>query len=164
MPSASARDLYAKYRDRLVQVRLMLKSASEQSISGSGFVVQPDEGKGCIVGHQLPCGVPHSPLVRPNTGLNFRQTNDALVEADLIAIDGRGDLAVLRTKSGSQPGWRAKTTLLSCTIPPAKAKTVSLGHPMGVAFPWSPGVNILQRAQGSSSTTTWCSPVRSIRA
>ena len=45
-PSASARDLFSRYKDRLVQVRVLLKSANEQSSLGSGFVVRDDGPKG----------------------------------------------------------------------------------------------------------------------
>ena len=45
-PSASARDLFSRYKDRLVQVRVLLNSANEQSSLGSGFVVKDDGPKG----------------------------------------------------------------------------------------------------------------------
>ena len=45
-PSASARDLFSRYKDRLVQVRVLLNSANEQSSLGSGFLVRDDGAKG----------------------------------------------------------------------------------------------------------------------
>ncbi len=45
-PSALARDLFSRYKDRLVQVRVLLDSANEQSSLGSGFVVKNEGAKG----------------------------------------------------------------------------------------------------------------------
>ena len=36
-PSTSARDLFSRYKDRLLQVRVLLNSANEQSALGSGL-------------------------------------------------------------------------------------------------------------------------------
>jgi S1-C subfamily serine protease len=140
VPSASARDLYAKYRDRLVQVRLMLKSASEQSILGSGFVVQADEGKGALLvtNYHVVSALAIDPA---KYRIELRQTNDVVAEAELIAIDVAHDLAVLRTKSGTQPGWRAKTAFELRDAPTVQGeKLYSLGHPMEVAFLISEGI------------------------
>ncbi|MBL8513482.1 MAG: trypsin-like peptidase domain-containing protein [Betaproteobacteria bacterium] len=145
VPSAPARDLYAKYRDRLVQVRLLLKSASEQSIAGSGFVVQADDGKGALLvtNYHVVSALAIDPA---KYRIELRQTNDAVAEAELIAIDVAHDLAVLRTRpaaktDASSSTWRAKVAFdLRDTLPAQGERLYSLGHPMGVAFLISEGI------------------------
>ena len=96
-PSASARDLFSRYKSRLVQVRVLLNSANEQSSLGSGFVVRDDGPKGVwlITNYHVVSSLAINP---EKFRLELRPTSERAVKATLVAVDVIHDLAVLRTE------------------------------------------------------------------
>jgi serine protease Do len=137
-PSASARDLFSRYKDRLVQVRVLLNSANEQSSLGSGFVVRDDGPKGVWIVTNY--HVISSLAIDPEKfRIELRPTSERSVKATLIAIDVVHDLAVLRTEpTDAQTTWPAFALRDS---PVGQGERVfSLGNPLELGFLISEGI------------------------
>lgn len=140
-PSASARDLFSRYKDRLVQVRVLLNSANEQSSLGSGFVVRDDGPKGAWIVTNY--HVISSLAIDPEKfRLELRPTSERSVKAKLIAIDVVHDLAVLRTEpseaSEVQTTWPA-FALRESALGQGE-RVFSLGNPLELGFLISEGI------------------------
>jgi serine protease Do len=137
-PSASARDLFSRYKDRLLQVRVLLSSASEQSSLGSGFVVRDDGAKGAWVVTNY--HVISSLAINPDKyRIELRGTNGRNVKAQLVALDVIHDLAVLKTEpSAETPAWNVfalrETPLVQGN------KIFSMGNPLELGFLISEGI------------------------
>lgn len=137
-PSASARDLFSRYKDRLVQVRVLLNSANEQSSLGSGFVVRDDGPKGVWIVTNY--HVISSLAIDPEKfRIELRPTSERSVKATLVAIDVVHDLAVLRTEpTEAQTTWPAFALRDS---PVGQGERVfSLGNPLELGFLISEGI------------------------
>ena len=137
-PSASARDLFSRYKDRLVQVRVLLNSANEQSSLGSGFVVRDDGPKGVWLLTNY--HVVSSLAINPDKfRIELRPTSEVAVKATLVAVDVIHDLAVLRAEpaSGSKP-W--PVFALRDGAPAQGERIFSLGNPLELGFLISEGI------------------------
>lgn len=140
-PSASARELFSRYNDRVVQVRVLRDSANEQSSLGSAFVVRADaDGSAWFVTNYH---VVSSLAIHPDKfRLELRLPNDRAVKAKLVAIDVIHDLAVVQSVPDA--------TLNTATTWPALAlrdkpltqgeKIFSMGNPLEVGFLISEGI------------------------
>lgn len=141
-PSASARDLFSRYKDRLVQVRVLLNSANEQSSLGSGFLVRDDGVKGAWVLTNY--HVISSLAIDPQKyRIELRGTNDVRVKAKLVALDVRHDLAVLHIAASSESVKGAlpwNTFSLRDAPLPQGNKIFSLGNPLELGFLISEGI------------------------
>ena len=137
-PSASARDLFSRYKDRLLQVRVLLNSANEQSSLGSGFVVRDDGAQDAWVLTNY--HVISSLAIDPEKyRIELRGTNGRRVKAKLVALDVIHDLAVLRTEaSADAPAWNVFT--LRETPLAQGSKIFSLGNPLELGFLISEGI------------------------
>lgn len=137
-PSASARDLFSRYKDRLLQVRVLLNSANEQSSLGSGFVVRDDGAQGAWVLTNY--HVISSLAIDPEKyRIELRGANGRSVKAKLVALDVIHDLAVLRTEaSPDAPAWNVFT--LRETPLAQGSKIFSLGNPLELGFLISEGI------------------------
>ncbi len=137
-PSASARDLFSRYKDRLVQVRVLLNSANEQSSLGSGFVVRDDGPKGAWIVTNY--HVISSLAIDPEKfRLELRPTSERSVKATLVAIDVIHDLAVLRTEPTEAPAiWPAFA--LRDSVLGQGERVFSLGNPLELGFVISEGI------------------------
>lgn len=137
-PSASARDLFSRYKDRLVQVRVLLNSANEQSSLGSGFVVRDDGPKGAWIVTNY--HVISSLAIDPEKfRLELRPTSERSVKATLVAIDVIHDLAVLRTEPADVPSsW--PTFALRDSVLGQGERVFSLGNPLELGFVISEGI------------------------
>ncbi len=137
-PSASARDLFSRYKDRLLQVRVLLNSASEQSSLGSGFVVRDDGAKGAWILTNY--HVISSLAIDPDKyRIELRGTNGRNVKAQLMALDVIHDLAVLKT----EPNPDVKPWGVFSLREPALmqgSKIFSLGNPLELGFLISEGI------------------------
>lgn len=137
-PSASARDLFSRHKDRLLQVRVLLASASEQSSLGSGFVVRDEGAKGALVvtNYHVVSTLAMEPA---KYRIELRGTNERTVKANLIAVDVVHDLAVLRTEpAGDTSSWAAFE--LRDQPLPQGSKVYSLGNPLELGFLISEGI------------------------
>ncbi len=137
-PSASARDLFSRYKDRLVQVRVLLSSANEQSALGSGFVVRDDGAKGVWVLTNY--HVISSLAIDPEKfRIELRPTSERAVKATLVAVDVIHDLAVLRAEPAEgSPPWPA-FALRSGALAQGE-RVFSLGNPLELGFLISEGI------------------------
>ncbi len=137
-PSASARDLFSRYKDRLVQVRVLLSSASEQSSLGSGFVVRDDGPKGVWIVTNY--HVISSLAIDPDKfRIELRPTSERSVKATLVALDVIHDLAVLRTEPiGESSPWPA-LALRDVALGQGE-RIFSLGNPLELGFLISEGI------------------------
>ncbi len=138
-PSASARDLFSRYKDRLLQVRLLLNSANEQSSLGSGFVVRDDGPKGAWVVTNY--HVISSLAIDPEKyRIELRGTNGQSVKAQLVALDVIHDLAVLRTEPGQELTKPWNVFALREAPLTQGSKIFSLGNPLELGFLISEGI------------------------
>ena len=137
-PSASARDLFSRYKDRLVQVRVLLNSANEQSSLGSAFVVRDDGAKGVwlLTNYHVVSSLAINP---EKFRIELRPTSERTVKATLVAVDVIHDLAVLRTEplSDAQP-WPVFS--LRDGAPAQGERIFSLGNPLELGFLISEGI------------------------
>lgn len=137
-PSASARDLFSRHKERLLQVRVLLASASEQSSLGSGFVVRDegDQGAWVVTNYHVVASLAIEPQ---KYRIELRGTNERNVKAQLVAVDVIHDLAVLRTEPTPSPvPWSAFA--LRDTPLTQGTKVFSLGNPLELGFLISEGI------------------------
>ncbi|HET7774653.1 MAG TPA: serine protease, partial [Burkholderiaceae bacterium] len=140
-PSASARDLFSRTKDRIVQVRVLLASASEQSSLGSGFLVRDDGAQGAWVltnYHVISALAIHPDKYR----IELRGTNERKVRAQLMAVDVIHDLAVLRTDPppAGAPGVPWNVFALRDTALVQGSKVFAMGNPLELGFVISEGI------------------------
>ena len=137
-PSASARELFSRYKDRLVQVRVLLNSANEQSSLGSGFVVRDDGQKGVwlLTNYHVVSSLAINP---EKFRIELRPTSERTVKATLVAVDVIHDLAVLRAEpasgSASWPAFALRDDALT-----QGERIFSLGNPLELGFLISEGI------------------------
>ena len=137
-PSASARDLFSRYKDRLVQVRVLLTSANEQSSLGSGFVVRDDGPKGVwlVTNYHVVASLAINP---DKFRIELRPTSERAVKATLVAVDVIHDLAVLRAEpaavAAQWPAFDLRETALV-----QGERVFSLGNPLELGFLISEGI------------------------
>jgi len=137
-PSASARDLFLRYKERLLQVRVLLASASEQSALGSGFVVRSEGAQGALVLTNY--HVVSSLAVEPQKyRIELRGANEHKVAAKLVAVDVVHDLAVLRTEPAADaPAWTAFALRDQPLV--QGSKVYALGNPLELGFLIAEGI------------------------
>ncbi len=136
--SASARDLFSRYKDRLVQVRVLLNSANEQSSLGSAFVVRNDGDKGIwlLTNYHVVSSLAINP---EKYRIELRPTSEVTVRATLVAVDVIHDLAVLHVGSvGDAASW--PTFALREPVLQQGEKVFSLGNPLELGFLISEGI------------------------
>jgi S1-C subfamily serine protease len=137
-PSTSARELFARTRDGIVQVRVLLASANEQSSLGSGFVVRDDlrAGAWVVTNYHVVADLAIDPI---KYRIELRGTNERRTHASLVAIDVIHDLALLRIDPmvRNDP-WQ---TFPLREDPLAQgAKVFALGNPLELGFLISEGI------------------------
>ncbi len=137
-PSASARDLFSRNKERLLQVRVLLASASEQSSLGSGFVVRDegDQGAWVVTNYHVVSAMAVEPQ---KYRIELRGTNERNVKAQLVAVDVIHDLAVLRTEPAPHAA-RWNVFPLRDTPLAQGTKVFSLGNPLELGFLISEGI------------------------
>lgn len=137
-PSASARDLFSRNKERLLQVRVLLASASEQSALGSGFVVRDDAEQGAwvVTNYHVVSAMAIDPQ---KYRVELRGTNGRNVKAQLVAVDVIHDLAVLRTEPTPNAA-RWNVFALRDTPLAQGTKIFSLGNPLELGFLISEGI------------------------
>lgn len=137
-PSTSARELFARTRDRIVQVRVLLASANEQSSLGSGFVVRDDPRAGAwvVTNYHVVADLAIDPI---KYRIELRGTNERRTHASLVAIDVIHDLALLRIDPMvERDPWQ---TFPLRDEPLAQgAKVFALGNPLELGFLISEGI------------------------
>jgi S1-C subfamily serine protease len=137
-PSAPARDLFSRYKDRLVQVRVLLNSASEQSSLGSGFVVRDAGAQGAwvLTNYHVISSLAIDPA---KYRIELRGTNGRNVKARLVALDAIHDLAVLHMESDAKSApWNVLA--LRDSAPSQGSRIYSLGNPLELGFLISEGI------------------------
>lgn len=137
-PSASVRDLFFRNKERLLQVRVLLSSANEQSALGSGFLVRDDGDGGAwvVTNYHVVSALAIDPK---KYRIELRGTNERSVRAQLIAVDVIHDLAVLRIDPSPQAApW--KTFALREQPLTHGSKVFSLGNPLELGFLISEGI------------------------
>jgi serine protease Do len=137
-PSAPARELFSRYKERLVQVRVLLNSANEQSSLGSGFAVRDDGANGAwfITNYHVVSSLAINP---EKFRIELRPTSERSVKATLVAVDVIHDLALLRAEpvSGTAP-WPVFS--LRDGVQQQGEKIFSLGNPLELGFLISEGI------------------------
>ncbi|CAN7618190.1 S1C family serine protease [Acidovorax delafieldii] len=126
--SRDARRIYELSRDKLVQIRTLLRNANTQASIGSGFFVSAD---GLIVTN---FHVASQLALEPERYRGVYVTMDGQEgEVELLAFDVQRDLAVLRAKgrTAAAPvlGFRPTTDALA-----QGERIYSLGNPLDIGF------------------------------
>ncbi len=136
-PSASARELFSRYKDRLVQVRVLLNSANEQSSLGSGFVVRDDGANGVwvLTNYHVISSVAIDP---EKFQIELRPATQRTIKAQLVAVDVIHDLAVLRTQATDGAAWPAFSLRAGPLV--QGERVFSLGNPLELGFLISEGI------------------------
>lgn len=141
-PSTSARDLFSRYKDRLLQVRVLLNSANEQSALGSGFVVRSQDIKDNAGATWVLTNyhVISSLAIEPdNYRIELRGTNGRTARAQLMALDVIHDLALLRVEADQGAAWPNVFSLRDAPLAQG-SKIFSLGNPLELGFLISEGI------------------------
>jgi serine protease Do len=138
-PSVSARELFGRTKDRIVQVRVLLASASEQSSLGSGFLVRDDGAQGAwvLTNYHVISALAIDP---ERYRVELRGTNERTVKAQLMALDVIHDLAVLRTEPAKDNVKPWNVFALRDTPLVQGTKVFSLGNPLELGFLISEGI------------------------
>jgi serine protease Do len=137
-PSNSARELFSKNKERLLQVRVLLASANEQSSLGSGFLVQDSVTNSAwvVTNYHVVSALAIDP---EKYRIELRSTSERTVRAALFAVDVIHDLAVLRIDA-SAPDATWKTFALRDKALEQGSKVFSLGNPLELGFLISEGI------------------------
>lgn len=141
-PSTSARDLFSRYKDRLLQVRVLLNSANEQSALGSGFVVRDPAEKNNSGATWVLTNyhVISSLAIEPDKyRIELRGTNGRTAKAQLMALDVIHDLALLRVEADQGAVWPNVFSLRDAPLAQG-SKIFSLGNPLELGFLISEGI------------------------
>jgi serine protease Do len=147
-PSAPARDLFARHKASLVQVRVLLSSADQQSSLGSGFFVSNPSGSGVLImtNYHVVSALALDPA---KYRLEVRRTDEQAARATLLAIDVHNDLAVLRLDDSvptAKSSDKAKTfapgpaLVVRNNLPRQGERVYALGHPLELGFLIAEGV------------------------
>ncbi len=139
-PSSSARALFSRSKDGIVQVRVLLASAGEQSSLGSGFLVRDDGARGAwvVTNYHVVSALAIDPQ---KYRIELRGSNQRVTRARLVALDVVHDLAVLRTEpeaSASNTAWQVLTLREAPLV--QGSKVFSLGNPLELGFLISEGI------------------------
>jgi serine protease Do len=139
-PSSSARALFSRSKDGIVQVRVLLASAGEQSSLGSGFLVRDDgaEGAWVVTNYHVVSALAIDPQ---KYRIELRGSNQRVARARLVALDVVHDLAVLRTEpeaSNTATAWQVLTLREAPLV--QGSKVFSLGNPLELGFLISEGI------------------------
>jgi serine protease Do len=138
LASSSARDLFSRYKDRLVQVRVLLNSANEQSSLGSAFVVANGGQKGIwlLTNYHVVSSLAINPQ---KYHIELRPTSEVKINATLVAVDVIHDLAVLRAEPALDAATWPAFTLRDAALEQGE-KIFSLGNPLELGFLISEGI------------------------
>lgn len=139
-PSSSARALFSRSKDGIVQVRVLLASAGEQSSLGSGFLVRDDGAQGAwvVTNYHVVSALAIDPQ---KYRIELRGSNQRVARARLVALDVVHDLAVLRTEpeaSNTATAWQVLTLRDAPLV--QGSKVFSLGNPLELGFLISEGI------------------------
>ena len=139
-PSSSARALFSRSKDGIVQVRVLLASAGEQSSLGSGFLVRDDGAQGAwvVTNYHVVSALAIDPQ---KYRIELRGSNQRVARARLVALDVVHDLAVLRTEPEASTPPTAWQVLTLRDAPLVQgSKVFSLGNPLELGFLISEGI------------------------
>lgn len=127
--SASARRLYERSKNQLLQIRTLLKNQDSQASVGSGFVVSDD---GHIVTNYHV--ISQFALEPDSYRLRYATTDGQAGALELLDFDARRDLALLRAVGDGLKG-RGTLAFRPQSQPLAKGERIySMGNPHDVAF------------------------------
>jgi S1-C subfamily serine protease len=138
-PSATALQVYAQQKEKLVQVRVLLSAANEQSSLGSAFAVRSDpRGVWYVTNYHVVAELAIDPA---KYRLELRSTSGRTDKAQLMGIDVTHDLAVLLKPHGTLTAGTPSPVLdLQTQLPVQGAKVFALGNPLELGFLVSEGL------------------------
>ena len=135
--SSQAQDIYSHTRQKLVQIRTLLKTQESQSSVGSGFLVS-DEGHLITNYH-----VVSQYALRPDRNRLVYVTDDGQQgPLQLLALDVVNDLALVKPAKAGELTGRGAIAFRTAGQPlPRGARVFSLGNPLDVGFTVNEGAN-----------------------
>src|SRR5260221_435132 len=136
--SASARDLLARLRPSVVQIRSFFGGNAAEAEHGTGFAVAQDEF--LLTNSQVAAD---GTLSRESSRMKSRPADGQTGAIAVLAIDVRHDLAVVRA-TGLNPTPLAMRT----EIPPRGERAYSLGYPLDLGLVVTEGVSTSPRSSG----------------
>lgn len=135
--SLRAQEVYARSRQKLVQVRTLLKTQESQSSVGSGFLVS-DEGH-LITNYHV---VSQFALQPDRYRLVYATDDGQQGPLQLLAVDVVNDLALVKPARAGELAGRGRIAFRPAEEPlPRGAKVYSLGNPLDVGFTVNEGAN-----------------------
>ncbi|MBP6336240.1 MAG: trypsin-like peptidase domain-containing protein [Vitreoscilla sp.] len=135
--SSQAQDIYGRTRQKLVQIRTLLKTQESQSGVGSGFLVS-EEGHLITNYH-----VVSQFALRPDRSRLVYVTDDGQQgPLQLLAVDVVNDLALVKPAKAGELTGRGAIAFRPASQPlPRGARVYSLGNPLDVGFTVNEGAN-----------------------
>lgn len=133
-PSASAQRVYDAARDRLLQIRTLLRGQDSQASTGSGFIVSTDGH--AITNYHV---VSQAALQPKRYRLVYVGTDGEQGTLQLLAFDALHDLALIKlvpnAKGAVAPHARTPLTFRPRASAVARGERIySLGYPLDVGF------------------------------
>ncbi|MEO8136280.1 MAG: serine protease [Betaproteobacteria bacterium] len=129
--SEAARDVLARARPAIVQIKGFFGANTSQAFHGTGFAVAP--GGIFVTNYHV---VAQEVMYPDKYRLEYRAPDGATGSLDVLAIDVRHDLAVVRA------GNFAPTPLkLDSTVPAKGSRAYSIGFPLDVGLTITEGVS-----------------------
>jgi serine protease Do len=126
--TATAEQLYAAARPKLLQIRTLVASAGRQSSLGSGFLVSSDGL--AITNYHV---VSQFALEPATYRLEYATVDGAHGEVKLLAIDLANDLAVLRLGKHDGPFFQFSSRATGDGLPKGE-HLYSMGNPLDLGF------------------------------
>ncbi len=134
-PSGAAQRIYERTRERLLQVRTLLRTQDSQSSVGSGFLV--DDGRFIVTNYHV---VSQFALQPQRHRLVYASTDGRHGALELLAFDVVHDLALLRAVEPEAFAGRGAVVLRPADLPlPRGGRIFALGNPLDVGFALSEG-------------------------
>jgi S1-C subfamily serine protease len=129
--SEGAREILAQVRSSVAQIRGFFGSNTAQAFHGSGFAVGP--GGLLLTNYHVVAQKIHYP---DKYRLEYRTPEGATGAVDVLAIDVRHDLAVVRAAGFSPPPLHLETT-----VPVKGSRAYAIGFPLDVGLTITEGVS-----------------------
>ena len=129
--SESARDVLARARPSVVQIKGFFGNNSAQEFHGTGFAVAP--GGILLTNYHV---VAQEVIYPEKYRLEYRSTDGKTGQVEVLAIDVRHDLAVVRAQ-----GFDAPVLPLATAIPAMGTRAFAVGFPLDVGLTITQGVS-----------------------
>ncbi|MFM9970008.1 MAG: serine protease [Burkholderiales bacterium] len=134
--SESARGVLDRAKPSIVQIKGFFGNNTAQAFHGTGFAVAP--GGLLLTNYHV---VAEKVLYPQKYRLEYRTPEGQTGTIEVLAIDVRHDLAVVRAKGADNKPFEAKPLPLEITVPAKGVRAYSIGFPLDVGLTITEGVS-----------------------